>query len=93
LFNNLPLLISSLIFVKETIAHDKGKPVEKQGRKAVSLRVVIDLSETVWLPNGDRRTSGLAETHERVEDVDAASSSFSAQINCQCRCLVARSVF
>ena len=29
---------AAMLFGNETIAHDKGKPVAKQGRKAVSLR-------------------------------------------------------
>jgi hypothetical protein len=41
----------ALIF-QMTIAHDKGKPVARQGRKAVSLlnEVVLAKQEIVWLP-------------------------------------------
>ena len=41
-------------FRKRTIAHDNGKPVARQGRKAVSLRAVGNpvpgRAEIVWLP-------------------------------------------
>ncbi len=37
---------ASLIFLLTTIAHDKGKPAARQGRKAVSL----GSSKIVWLP-------------------------------------------
>jgi hypothetical protein len=41
----------------QTIAHDKGKPVVKQGRKAVSL--FLDVNTGVWrdclVAEGDRR--------------------------------------
>jgi hypothetical protein len=39
-----------LALFQVAIAHDKGKPVARQGRKAVSLLGVYESWETVWLP-------------------------------------------
>ena len=49
---NLVDRVCGPIFSNQTIAHDKGKPVARQGRKAVSLSgdVVNAASEIVWLP-------------------------------------------
>jgi hypothetical protein len=42
---------STLIFKKLAIAHDKGKPVARRGRKAVNLSEFVSLiTEIVWLP-------------------------------------------
>jgi hypothetical protein len=46
----------NMFFCKATIVHDKGKPVAKQGRKAVSLGQRVGrinasaAGEIVWLP-------------------------------------------
>jgi hypothetical protein len=39
-----------LFLFQVAIAHDKGKPVASQGRKAVSLLGIYESWETVWLP-------------------------------------------
>ena len=58
-----------MIFSQATIAHDKGKPVARRGRKAVSLlglavaaRPTGPALEIVWLPKavGENRTSRRA---------------------------------
>jgi hypothetical protein len=61
------------LFSNQTIAHDKGKPVAKQGRKAVSLpgKDVFELipSEIVWLPKASDTVVGfkaLLENHLRL---------------------------
>ena len=40
----------ALALFQAAIAHDKGKPVARQGRKAVSLLEVYEPKEIVWLP-------------------------------------------
>ena len=61
------------LFSAKTIAHDKGKPVAKQGRKAVSLsgKDVFEHipSEIVWLPKASDAVVGfsaLLENHLRL---------------------------
>jgi hypothetical protein len=48
-----------MIFLKLTIAHDKGKPAARQGRKAVeSWRVgTVVTAKIVWLPKAIEETN------------------------------------
>jgi hypothetical protein len=48
-------------FRKTTIARDKGKPVVKQGRKAVSLSAptVLEVAQSGWRLSGCRRQSEI----------------------------------
>ena len=75
-----PLQTSS--FQIEMIAHDKGKPVARQGRKAVSLplvRFTVE-GEIVWLPKAieewpsRRRIYSGKSTHSRMLLVSACLS-------------------
>jgi len=50
-------VINADLFIHLTIAHDKGKPVARQGRKAVSLLKLEWARETVWLPKAIREGS------------------------------------
>ena len=50
-------VINADLFIHLTIAHDKGKPVARQGRKAVSLLELELAHETVWLPKAIREGS------------------------------------
>jgi hypothetical protein len=48
-----------MIFPRAMVAHDKGKPAARQGRKAVSLdragRHEAQAFEIVWLPKAIRK--------------------------------------
>jgi hypothetical protein len=49
---------ATTIFPKAMIAHDKGKPAARQGRKAVNLSgagTQIPAGEIVWLPKAIRK--------------------------------------
>ena len=50
-------VINADLFIHLTIAHDKGKPVARRGRKAVSLLKLEWVRETVWLPKAIREGS------------------------------------
>jgi hypothetical protein len=60
----------TVIFRKAMIAHDKGKPTARQGRKAVSLRERTEEgvfsnpsvpAEIVWLPKAIRESHNFKQ--------------------------------
>ena len=57
-----------MFFYSNTVAHDKGKPAARQGRKAVSLPTRA-CRETVWLPKaiGESRPASPSDGIEWEE--------------------------
>ena len=51
----MTLTVADGLDLLNTIAHDKGKPAVKQGRKAVSLWAGSEGWMIVWLPKGGRK--------------------------------------
>jgi hypothetical protein len=55
-----------LIFRKATIAHDKGKPAARQGRKAVNLLGRWQKSAIFWRLSGCRKQSEKAVNYKSL---------------------------
>ena len=66
------------------IAHDKGKPAVRQGRKAVSLQgdvlAVLHPPEIVWLPKAIGEKPSLDFKHAPRRDSTLAFQSISAPL-------------
>ena len=67
----------AMLFGNETIAHDKGKPVARQGRKAKSLPARAMLSTTA---RGKGRLSGCRRRSEIVRSLIARAADAPATI-------------
>jgi hypothetical protein len=57
----------ALALFQVAIAHDKGKPVARQGRKAVSLLGVYESWEIVWLPKAIGKGGNSFEFSDYVQ--------------------------
>ena len=66
-----------MIFGNETIAHDKGKPVARQGRKAKSLPALATFSTRA---RTDGRLSGCRRRSEIVRSLIARAADAPAEI-------------